>query len=172
MNLMNRPTSFRIIQPRRIWVTAILLGWICTPGLLAQDAGDTSELKGLRPAEEQTAEKETSADKKPEQENSGAEAKKENSDPKDSDSKVVDTRSDLEKLIDEQVQDLDPLDILDANDPTAKVGQLVDEISKNMKEIERLLDQDETGESNQSMQQQTLSRIDELINEVQKLSGG
>ena len=68
--------------------------------------------------------------------------------------------------------DLDPLDILDANNPTAKVGQLVDEISKNMKEIERLLDQDETGESNQSMQQQTLSRIDELINEVQKLSGG
>ena len=78
----------------------------------------------------------------------------------------------MDKLIDEQVTDLDPLDILDANNPTAKVGQLVDEISKNMKEIERLLDQDETGESNQSMQQQTLSRIDELINEVQKLSGG
>ena len=38
-------------------------------------------------------------------------------------------------------------------------------------EIERLLDDDDTGEQNQSIQQNTLSRIDELITEVQRLTG-
>ena len=51
------------------------------------------------------------------------------------------------------------------------VENLVDEISRNMKEIEKLLEGDDTGEQNQSVQQQTLSRIDELITEVQKLTG-
>ena len=173
MNLMKRFTGLFTTSPQRVWVGAIVFGMILTPVLLgqnlfAQDAGDVSDLKGLRPAEERPAEKDSVPDKKPE-----AETKKADSDQAEpSKEKSGDTRSELDKLIDEQVTDLDPLDILDANNPTAKVGQLVDEISKNMKEIERLLDQDETGESNQSMQQQTLSRIDELINEVQKLSGG
>ncbi len=173
MNLMKRCAGLFTSSPWRVWASAIVLGMILTPGLFAQnlfaqDAGDASDLKGLRPVEELPAEKESVADKKPE-----AETKKADADQTDSSiEKSGDTRSELDKLIDEQVTDLDPLDILDANNPTAKVGQLVDEISKNMKEIERLLDQDETGESNQSMQQQTLSRIDELINEVQKLSGG
>ena len=173
MNIMKLSAGSFTSSPWRVWVGAIVLGMILTPGLFgqnlfAQDAGDASDLKGLRPAEERPAEKESETDKKPE-----AETKKADADQADSsEEKAGDTRSELDKLIDEQVTDLDPLDILDANNPTAKVGQLVDEISKNMKEIERLLDQDETGESNQSMQQQTLSRIDELINEVQKLSGG
>ena len=173
MNLMKRFAGLFTTSPQRVWVGAIVFGMILTPVLLgqnlfAQDAGDASDLKGLRPTEERPAEKDSVPDKKPE-----AETKKADSDQAEpSKEKSGDTRSELDKLIDEQVTDLDPLDILDANNPTAKVGQLVDEISKNMKEIERLLDQDETGESNQSMQQQTLSRIDELINEVQKLSGG
>lgn len=173
MDLLKRLDGFFTGSPQRVWVSAIVLGMILTPGLFAQnlfaqDGGETSGLKGLRPVEERPVEKESV-----EEEKSEAETKKADPDQGDSSKeKPADTRSELDKLIDEQIPDLDPLDILDANDPTAKVGQLVDEISKNMKEIERLLDQDDTGESNQSMQQQTLSRIDELINEVQKLSGG
>lgn len=67
--------------------------------------------------------------------------------------------------------DIDPLDILDSENPMGPVENLVDEISRNMKEIEKLLEGDDTGEQNQSVQQQTLSRIDELITEVQKLTG-
>ena len=67
--------------------------------------------------------------------------------------------------------DIDPLDILDSADPLGKVGSLVDEISRNMKEIENLLEENDTSEGNQSVQQQTLSRIDELITEVQRLTG-
>ena len=84
-------------------------------------------------------------------------------------------KSEIEKQVErwsEDGFDADPLDILDGANPLGKVDQLVDEISRNMKEIERLLDQDDTGDSNQSVQQQTLSRIDELINEVQRLGGG
>ena len=178
MNLMKRLDGFFTGSPQRVWVSAIVLGMILTPGffaqnLFAQDGGETSGLKGLRPVEERPVEKESVEKESVEKEKSEAETKKADPDQGDSSKeKPADTRSELDKLIDEQISDLDPLDILDANDPTAKVGQLVDEISKNMKEIERLLDQDDTGESNQSMQQQTLSRIDELINEVQKLSGG
>lgn len=178
MNLMKRLDRFFTGSPQRVWVSAIVLGMILTPGLFAQilfaqDGGETSGLKGLRPVEERPVEKESVEKESVEKEKSEAETKRADPDQGDSSKeKPADTRSELDKLIDEQIPDLDPLDILDANDPTAKVGQLVDEISKNMKEIERLLDQDDTGESNQSMQQQTLSRIDELINEVQKLSGG
>ena len=67
--------------------------------------------------------------------------------------------------------DIDPLDILDSADPLGKVGTLVDEISRNMKEIEDLLEQEDTSDKNQSVQQQTLSVIDELITEVQRLTG-
>ena len=67
--------------------------------------------------------------------------------------------------------DLDPLDILDSPDPLGKVGTLVDEISRNMKEIEDLLEEEDTSDKNQSVQQQTLSVIDELITEVQRLTG-
>ncbi len=67
--------------------------------------------------------------------------------------------------------DIDPLDILDSADPLGKVGTLVDEISRNMKEIEDLLEEEDTGDKNQSVQQQTLSVIDELITEVQRLTG-
>jgi len=72
---------------------------------------------------------------------------------------------------DEFPVDIDPLDILDSADPLGKIGSLVDEISRNMKEIESLLEEDDTSEGNQSVQQQTLSRIDELITEVQRLTG-
>jgi len=138
--------------------------------LLSQDSQGVEdlELEGLRPETKPDSNEETGAKDKeeiPESKSSGA-----------GDSGVKeearDVRTDLEKLIDEQVPDFDPLDVLDSANPFAKVDQLVGEISKNMKEIERLLDQDNTGEANQSMQQQTLSRIDELINEVQRLSGG
>jgi hypothetical protein len=67
--------------------------------------------------------------------------------------------------------DIDPLDILDSADPLGKIGSLVDEISRNMKEIESLLEEDDTSEGTQMVQQQTLSRIDELITEVQRLTG-
>ncbi|MBT6451388.1 MAG: hypothetical protein HOK60_00120 [Planctomycetes bacterium] len=67
--------------------------------------------------------------------------------------------------------DIDPLDILDSADPLGKVGTLVDEISRNMKEIEDLLEEEDTSDKNQSVQQQTLSVIDELITEVQRLTG-
>ena len=67
--------------------------------------------------------------------------------------------------------DIDPLDILDSPDPLGKVGTLVDEISRNMKEIEDLLEEEDTSDKNQSVQQQTLSVIDELITEVQRLTG-
>jgi len=67
--------------------------------------------------------------------------------------------------------DIDPLDILDSADPLGKVGTLVDEISRNMKEIEDLLEQEDTSDKNQAVQQQTLSVIDELITEVQRLTG-
>ena len=77
----------------------------------------------------------------------------------------------LKKLIDENPIDFDPLDALDSVNPLGKVEGLVDEISRNMKKIEDLLDEDDTGEQNQAVQQQTLSRIDELITEVQKLTG-
>ncbi len=40
-----------------------------------------------------------------------------------------------------------------------------------MKEIEDLLEEEDTGDKNQSVQQQTLSVIDELITEVQRLTG-
>ena len=40
-----------------------------------------------------------------------------------------------------------------------------------MKEIERLLEGEDTSQDNQSVQQQTLTKIDELITEVQKLTG-
>jgi hypothetical protein len=40
-----------------------------------------------------------------------------------------------------------------------------------MKEIESLLEEDDTSEGTQMVQQQTLSRIDELITEVQRLTG-
>ncbi|PCJ10894.1 MAG: hypothetical protein COB10_10625, partial [Planctomycetota bacterium] len=69
------------------------------------------------------------------------------------------------------LETMDPLDILDSANPLGKVEGLIDEISRNMKEIERLLDDDDTGEQNQSIQQNTLSRIDELITEVQRLTG-
>lgn len=81
------------------------------------------------------------------------------------------SQDDLDRLIDENPIDLDPLDILDSANPLGKVEGLIDEISRNMKEIERLLDDDDTGEQNQSIQQNTLSRIDELITEVQRLTG-
>lgn len=77
----------------------------------------------------------------------------------------------LKKLIDENPIDFDPLDALDGVNPLGKVEGLVDEISRNMKKIEELLDGDDTGQQNQAVQQQTLSRIDELITEVQKLTG-
>ena len=67
--------------------------------------------------------------------------------------------------------DIDPLDILDSADPLGKVGTLVDEISRNMKEIEDLLEEEDTSDKNQAVQQQTLSVIDELITEVQRLTG-
>ena len=153
----------------RLAVVFLFLGMVTNSNLYSQDSGKEPELKGLRPIEGKTEESESKQDQDP-SESSSEERKKETVQPEVE--KPADTRSDLDRLIDEQMPEIDPLDILDANDPTAKVGQLVDEISKNMKEIERLLDGDDTGESNQSMQQQTLSRIDELINEVQKLSGG
>ncbi len=65
----------------------------------------------------------------------------------------------------------DPLDAINSADPMGKVGSLVDEISRNMKEIERLLEGEDTSQDNQSVQQQTLTKIDELITEVQKLTG-
>ena len=77
----------------------------------------------------------------------------------------------LKRLLDDNPIDVDPLDILDTANPLGKVEGLIDEISRNMKEIEELLDDDDTGEQNQSVQQQTLSRIDELITEVQRLTG-
>ena len=77
----------------------------------------------------------------------------------------------LKKLIDDNPVDFDPLDALDSVNPLGKVEGLVDEISRNMKKIEELLDDDDTGQQNQAVQQQTLSRIDELITEVQKLTG-
>ena len=161
------------------WMAFLLLipGLASDSQLLAQEADKVQGLEGLRPAKDAESTEEASQDqaeqdlkkKSPSKEEESAKKEEKKEESKEAPS---DTRSDLEKLIDEQVPDFDPLDALDATNPTAKVGQLVDEISKNMKEIERLLDQDETGESNQSMQQQTLSRIDELINEVQKMSGG
>lgn len=163
------------------WVAYLLLiqGLAGDPQLLAQESDQGQSLEGLRPAEDSQSVEEASQDLTEKDLKKKSPAKEEESPkkaelPKKEDPKGTpsDTRSELEKLIDEQAPDFDPLDVLDAANPTAKVGQLVDEISKNMKEIERLLDKDETGESNQSMQQQTLSRIDELINEVQKMSGG
>ena len=147
------------------------IGLSLSGSLAAQDAGGVKdpELKGLRPS--------TKSD--PEEKNESPEQQEEvveSSAGKELDSKeeaeAQDTRTDLEKLIDEQVPDFDPLDVLDSANPLGKVDELVGEISKNMKEIERLLDQDDTGEANQQMQQQTLSRIDQLIDEVQKLGGG
>lgn len=87
------------------------------------------------------------------------------------DSQESDDLDALDRLIDENPIDLDPLDVLDTANPLGKVEGLIDEISRNMKEIEKLLDDDDTGEQNQSVQQNTLSRIDELITEVQRLTG-
>ena len=66
---------------------------------------------------------------------------------------------------------LDPLDAINSADPMGKVGSLVEEISRNMKAIEKLLEGEDTSQDNQSVQQQTLTKIDELITEVQKLTG-
>ncbi|MDE0960613.1 MAG: hypothetical protein OSB09_07515 [Planctomycetota bacterium] len=97
-----------------------------------------------------------------------SEVEKPNGQPEESENSVEETEDDS---FDVDPFDLDPLDILDSPDPLGKVGSLVDEISRNMKEIENLLEEEDTSEENQSIQQQTLSTIDELITEVQRLTG-
>ena len=73
MNLMKRFAGLFTTSPQRVWVGAIVFGMILTPVLLgqnlfAQDAGEASDLKGLRPTEERPAEKDSVPDKKPEAE--------------------------------------------------------------------------------------------------------
>lgn len=46
--------------------------------------------------------------------------------------------------------------------------ELVDEIGKNMKSIEELLNQPNTGQATQDLNNQTIDQIEKLIEEVQK----
>jgi hypothetical protein len=145
----------------RIVSLLILLAAFCMP-VAAQD----SDLERLRPVSPEIkadtpAERSTTDSGKPQD--------SQEVDPLDIDPLDIDPL-DIDPL-DIDPLDIDPLDILDSENPMGVVENLVDEISRNMKEIEKLLEGDDTGEQNQSVQQQTLSRIDELITEVQKLTG-
>lgn len=128
-------------------VSVLMLCMFCMP-VQAQD----SDLERIRPEQPKIQGKDDKA--KPE-----------------ADVEKVEEVDSLKRLIDENPVDFDPLDALDGVNPLGKVEGLVDEISRNMKTIEELLNGDDTGEQNQSVQQQTLSRIDELITEVQRLTG-
>lgn len=51
-------------------------------------------------------------------------------------------------------------------------GELLDDISGNMKRIEDLLNQRSTGSSTQDLEQQTVEKIDELIRKLESMGGG
>lgn len=66
--------------------------------------------------------------------------------------------------------DVDSIDVPDAlgGAGSSPAKDLIDEIRENMREIERLLDRQETGTETQAKQLATLETIDRLIEEMNK----